>query len=96
MSSSLARSSLRWLHLLDPLGELALPGLDHLFLLADLFGLFLQRVLPLVQQPLALVKFAADLAQLLLAFLLLLEHQLLDLQLALAAAIFGFLLWPWR
>ena len=78
--------------LLDLLGELALRGLDDLFLLADLFGLLFQGVLALVEEAFAFVEFAADLAKLLFAFVLLLEHQLLDLQLALAAAVFGLLL----
>ena len=77
--------------LLDLLGELALRGLDDLFLLADLFGLLFQGVLAFVEEAFAFVEFAADLAKLLFAFLLLLEHQLLDLQLALAAAVFGLL-----
>ncbi len=78
--------------LLDLLGEFALRGLDDLFLLADLFGLLFQGVLALVEEAFAFVELAADLAKLLFAFLLLLEHQLLDLQLALAAAVLGLLL----
>ena len=78
--------------LLDLLGELALRGLDDLLLLANLFGLFLQAVLAFVEEAFAFVEFAADLAKLLFAFFLLLEHQLLDLQLALAAAALGLLL----
>ena len=78
--------------LLDLLGEFALSGLDDFFLLANLFGLLFQGILALVEEPLAFVELAADLAKLLFAFVLLLEHQLLDLQLALAAAVFGVLL----
>ena len=54
--------------LLDPLGQLALRALDDLLLLAELLGLLLQGVLPLVEQALALVEFAAQAAQLLFAF----------------------------
>ena len=91
-SRSLDSSSLRLVGLLDLLGQLALRGLDDLFLLADLLGLLFQGVLALVEEAFALVELAADLAQLLFAFVLLLEHQLLDFQLALAAAVFRLLL----
>ena len=72
--------------------RLRLRGLDDLFLLADLFGLLFQGILAFVEEAFALVEFAADLAQLLFALVLLLEHHLLDLQLALAAAVLGLLL----
>ena len=72
---------------LDALGELALGALDHLLLLAQHFGLLFQGVLALVQQPLALVQLAAQAAQLLLAFGLLLQGRFLDFQLGLAAAV---------
>ena len=77
--------------LLDLLAELALGGLDDALLFADLLGLLFEGVLPLVEKALALVEFAADLAKILLALLLLLEHQLLELQFALAAAVLGLL-----
>ncbi len=67
----------------DLLGQLALVGLDHLFLLAQLVGLLLERVLPLVEQALALVQLLPDLAQLALSLRLLLNGQFLDLQLGL-------------
>ena len=70
----LGKVLLAMVDLLDPLGKLPLRGLDHFLLLADLLGLFFQGVLPFVQQPLAFVQLAADLAVLLFAFLLLLEH----------------------
>ncbi len=70
----LGKVLLAMVDLLDPLGELALRGLDNLLLLADLLGLLLQGILPLVQKPFAFVKLAADLAVLLFAFLLLLEQ----------------------
>ena len=72
---------------LDLLSELALRGLDHLLLLAELLGLFFEGVLPFVQQPFAFVELAADFAELFLALFLLLEDHLLKLQLALAAAV---------
>ena len=72
---------------LDAFGELALGALDHLLLLAEHLGLFFQRVLTLVQQPLALVQLAAEPAQFLFAFGLLLQGHLLDFQLGLAAAV---------
>ena len=72
---------------LDAFGELALGALDHLLLLAEHLGLLFQGVLAFVQQPLAFVQFAAEPAQFLFAFGLLLQGHLLDFQLRLAAAV---------
>ena len=58
---------------LDPLGQLALRGLDDLFLLAELLGLLFQGVLAFVEEALAFVQLAADLAKFFFAFGLLLE-----------------------
>ena len=77
---------------LDPLGELALRGLDDFFLLAELVALLLQGVLPLVEDPLALVELLAQGAELLLPLGLLLKDQLLQLQIDLAAAVVHLLL----
>ena len=77
---------------LDPLGELALGGLDDLLLLAELLGLLLQGVLALVEDPLALVELLAEGAQLLLPLGLLLKGQLLQFQLDLPAAVVHLLL----
>ena len=71
----------------DPFGQLALVVLDHLLLLAELVGLLLERVLPLVEQPLALVQFLPELGQLVFAFGLLLDGQFFDFQLGLFAAV---------
>ena len=60
---------------LDALGQLALGALDHLLLLAEHLGLLFQGVLALVEQPLAFVQLAAEAAQLLFAFGLLLQGQ---------------------
>ena len=72
---------------LNALGELALGALHHLLLLLEHVGLLLQRVLALVQQPFAFVQLAAETAQLLFAFGLLLEGRFLDFQFGLAAAV---------
>ena len=73
----------------DPLGQLALVALDHLLLLAELFDLLLEGILPLVEQPLAFVQLLAELGQLAFAFGLLLDGHFLDFQLGLLSAIAG-------
>ena len=57
----------------DAFGQLALRGLDHFLLLAQLLGLLFEGVLPLVEQAFAFVQFLANLAQSLFAFGLLLD-----------------------
>ena len=73
---------------LDAFGQFALGAFDDFLLLADRLGLFFERILAFVQQPLAFVQFTAQPAKFLFAFGLLLECGLLDLQLGLAATVF--------
>ena len=77
---------------LDLLGELALRGLDDLFLLADLLGLLFQGVLALVETGVRAREVRRGSCEAPFRFRPVLEHQLLDLQLALAAAVLGLLL----
>ena len=92
MSSSLVSSSLRRLASSIRSASLRLVAFDHFLLFAELLGLLLERVLALVEQPLAFVELAADFAEFFLALFLLLEHHFLDLQFALAAAVVGVLI----
>ena len=66
---------------LDLLGQLPLRALDDLLLLAKLLGLLFQTVLAFVELALALVDLLAQYAEISLAFGLLLDGLLLDLQL---------------
>ena len=69
------------------LGQPALRALDDPLLLAQVVGLLFNRLLPLVQQPLALAQLVADLAELFFRLGLLLQRTLLDFQFRFAAPI---------
>ena len=73
----------------NALGQLALGGFDHFFLLANLLGLLFDGVLPFVEQPFAFVQFLANLAKFLFAVRLLLDGHFLDFQLGFFFAVVG-------